>query len=194
MWDILKNKFVAYIALAILYSLQKLLDIVHFVQHYDYRNNKARIFLILSLLYAAMIFYLSSQSDISVPAGIFEIPFLHTIKDYLENSGLYFVIDLVEYSYYQRDKIAHMFLYFGFGIFLHLTFKNSENKFLRKYAAIFAVILGFIYGITDEIHQLYVPGRTASVHDLLADGIGVIIAQILFILFILLNLKNRKRK
>ncbi|WP_406661241.1 VanZ family protein [Methanolobus sp. ZRKC3] len=174
--------------------MQKLLKLVHFIVNYDYRNNKSRIFLLLTLLYAAMIFYLSSRSDISIPASMLEMPLLHTIKDFLESSGLYFAVDLVEYSYYHRDKIAHMFLYFGLGLLLHLTFGNSGNTFLRKYAAVFAVVLGVIYGITDEIHQSYVPGRTASVHDLLADGIGVTIAQLVFILFVLKSLQNRKEK
>ncbi len=197
MRDILKNKIFAYIALGVLYFLQKSLDIVHFVLHYDYRNNKAKIFLILSVLYAAMIFYLSSRSDIGIPTSFFKIPLLYTIRDIFENAGLHFVIDLVNYSYDQKDKVAHIFLYFGLGFLLHLTFKNSENLILRKYAAIFAIILGIVYGITDELHQSYVPGRTANVHDLLADGIGVTIAQILFILLVLKNIqlrKERKRK
>jgi VanZ family protein len=191
--DILKNKVFAYMALGLLYVLQKILDIVHFVVHYDYKNNRSKIFLLLSLLYAGMIFYLSSRSDIGIPMSIFKIPLLYTIRDIFESAGLHFVIDLVNYSYDQKDKVAHMFLYFGLGLLLHLTFRNSEHAILRKYAAIFAVLLGFIYGITDELHQSYVPGRTASVHDLLADGIGVTIAQIIFVLLILKNLQNKKK-
>jgi VanZ family protein len=35
-------------------------------------------------------------------------------------------------------------------------------------AALFAII----YGATDELHQLFVPGRNADLYDVFADGIG----------------------
>ena len=42
---------------------------------------------------------------------------------------------------------------------------------------LFAMIIGTLYGVSDEFHQSFVPGRTASIWDLAADSIGVAIAQ-----------------
>jgi VanZ family protein len=37
-------------------------------------------------------------------------------------------------------------------------------------------ILVTFYGVTDEYHQLFVPGRHASLWDILADGLGGFLA------------------
>ncbi|HWP82832.1 MAG TPA: VanZ family protein [Bacteroidota bacterium] len=39
-----------------------------------------------------------------------------------------------------------------------------------------AFVLTCIYGILDEIHQLYVPGRWADIYDVVADSMGAAIA------------------
>ncbi|MBN2111268.1 MAG: VanZ family protein, partial [Methanosarcinaceae archaeon] len=118
---------------------------------------------------------------------------IYQLKIFFESLEIQFMIDLVEYSYQHTDKIAHVFLYFGLGIFLHLTFRSSDSRILRKYAAPFAIFIGILYGISDEIHQMYVPGRTSSIHDLYADGIGVTIAQLVFIMLLLIGLNSRKK-
>ncbi len=35
-----------------------------------------------------------------------------------------------------------------------------------------ACLIGLFYGMTDEIHQMFVPNRTPDFFDVLADGIG----------------------
>jgi VanZ family protein len=45
----------------------------------------------------------------------------------------------------------------------------------RVTAALFAIL----YGIGDELHQSFVPGRTASVWDVLADAVGAALAMLL---------------
>jgi VanZ family protein len=35
-----------------------------------------------------------------------------------------------------------------------------------------SVLLSSLYGVTDELHQAFVPGRVASIGDLVADSIG----------------------
>ncbi|WP_342304748.1 VanZ family protein [Methanolobus sp. ZRKC5] len=189
-----KNKYVAYLAFYALYFLQFLLDVFSRIQHFDYKRNKKNILIALTILYAGFIFYLSSQSNLSVPSSMFKIPIMYELATLFKSLGLDFIVDIAEYAYSNMDKVAHMFLYFGLGILLHLTFKNSDNTILSKYAAIFAVLLGVIYGISDEFHQSFVPGRTSSLHDLLADGIGVTIAQMIFVIVIIVNLQRKKRK
>lgn len=41
-----------------------------------------------------------------------------------------------------------------------------------------ALVIGIIYGILDEIHQIYVPYREFSVLDIFVDGAGVVIGTI----------------
>jgi VanZ family protein len=192
MRDLFKNKYIASIALFFLQMIQLILKMISWIQHFDYMKHKKEILISLTILYAGFIFYLSAQTNLSVPASIFKIPIMYELADIAENLGFGFLIDIADYAHGHIDKIAHMFLYFGLGVLLHLTFKNSDNVVLKKYAAIFAVILGIIYGVSDEYHQSFVPGRSSSVHDLLADGIGVTIAQVLFVILILINLRRKK--
>lgn len=42
-----------------------------------------------------------------------------------------------------------------------------------------AVAIAALYGVTDEWHQSFVPGRSPDVRDLLADTIGAVIAVLL---------------
>ncbi|MCX9075079.1 MAG: VanZ family protein [Candidatus Methanoperedens sp.] len=145
-------------------------------------NSRFKIYLLSTCLYALLIFYLSSRSSLGDPEEIFNLlnikilgNFLHSI----EHSDLRFLL----YPFYifslYPDKIQHIILYAGFGFLIHSSLKNSSNPALMNYAIMFSVIIGTIYGISDEFHQSFVPGRTASAWDLLADAIGLTIAQII---------------
>jgi VanZ family protein len=45
-----------------------------------------------------------------------------------------------------------------------------------------AVVLASAYGVTDEVHQAFVPGRTSSVEDWAADTIGAVTGIVLVLL------------
>lgn len=157
--------------------------------------SKYHIFIFLTILYASFIFYLSSLSDpTTFVSGVAEIQFIQDLGDFLKAHEMRFVLDYIKYSYANMDKIIHMFLYFGLGILLHLAFRNSNNKTLKHYAPVFAIVIGILYGITDEIHQSFVPGRSANILDLLANGIGVVIAQIIFWIAVFKSILLQKEK
>lgn len=60
------------------------------------------------------------------------------------------------------DKVVHAGAYLVLGGLLTLAFGRPRLAFL----------LALLYGASDEIHQLYVPGRHADLLDLLADAVG----------------------
>ena len=80
-----------------------------------------------------------------------------------------------------HDKIAHFFIYAILGLLISRAFLN-QHRFprWRKSHTLIALILGVLYGISDEYHQLYVPGRSADVLDVVADSLGVIAGVIIF--------------
>ena len=43
-------------------------------------------------------------------------------------------------------------------------------------AVLLTVVCATAYGVSDEFHQTFVPGRTADVHDVAADAIGAALA------------------
>lgn len=157
-------------------------------------NDRFNIYLVLSFFYAILIFYLSSLSEMGDQFGIlrfFHLENLMTLFGSIEKSDFKFLLYPLYLLYVYPDKVAHLILYAGFGLLLYLTFNNSSISSLRKYSIVFTIIIGISYGASDEFHQSFVPGRTASVLDLLADAIGIIVvpALKLSIVFIKKNLQ-----
>jgi polysaccharide biosynthesis protein VpsQ len=70
-------------------------------------------------------------------------------------------------------ELAHLFE-FGF-LYLFLIFAFLAFGPLNKRKEITALIISLLYGVIDEIHQHYVPYRTASMNDVLKDTIGVLV-------------------
>jgi VanZ family protein len=70
-----------------------------------------------------------------------------------------------------KDKIAHTVAYAILGyLTARALFYQSRFPGWRKKFLLFAILLGIVYGISDEIHQYFVPGRVADVGDLIADA------------------------
>lgn len=116
-------------------------------------------------LYAGLIFLGSSMNiQIEEPTFFFYLPFM--------------------------DKLIHFIEY---GIFCTLLCwaisAHLKGNQLRKFI-LMAIILTSLYGITDEVHQLFVPTRTATVFDWFADTIGAIIAGLCWLKFFPIRSKN----
>jgi VanZ family protein len=71
------------------------------------------------------------------------------------------------------DKSAHALAYAGLGFLLVRALAGGLGRPVSPGAALLAVALGVAYGLSDEFHQLFVPGRQFDVGDLAADGLGV---------------------
>ncbi|MDY6931665.1 MAG: VanZ family protein [Halobacteriota archaeon] len=141
------------------------------------RSNLFYLYLSLTCAYALMIFTLSSRSVVSQPFDIMDIEFVNELVHILEHNGIEFVLYPFFFVYLFFDKFAHMVLYAGLGALMYLTLSKSR---IKSNIPFIVVIIGTFYGITDEIHQYFVIGRTASVYDLVADIIGIIIALAFF--------------
>lgn len=100
---------------------------------------------IITLAYAGFIFYLSSETWGS------SLP-----------------------SFPSADKIIHMLIYAPLSFSLVWALRATA---MRKHHGIpiVAFLLAVLYGISDEFHQAFVPGRGASFVDLLADAVGSIL-------------------
>ncbi len=76
-----------------------------------------------------------------------------------------------QYKILSYDKVLHALVYSVFGALCFLAVRRTwalKTSWLIGLSALLAVA----YGLTDEFHQLFVPGRSADLHDALADGIG----------------------
>ena len=68
-------------------------------------------------------------------------------------------------------NLAHIPLYAGLTILFSELIQRMGVSWRR--AILIAAASALLYGITDEWHQSFVPGRFASVTDVLLDGVGI---------------------
>jgi VanZ family protein len=72
-----------------------------------------------------------------------------------------------------NDKVIHCSIFFLLGVLVYRALepkiKPHSFDWRRLIISISAVIL---YGISDEIHQGFVPGRSVDYRDALADSLG----------------------
>jgi VanZ family protein len=99
-----------------------------------------------ALAYAGLIFYLSSRPD--------PLPFLPP-------------------AFFQQDKLLHAAEYAVLGALLVSGLRLAG---VRPWLALVgAVLLASAFGASDEVHQSFVPARTADVADWVADTLGAAI-------------------
>ncbi len=79
------------------------------------------------------------------------------------------------------DKIVHVVEYAFLGFLLARAM--GKYTFFRQSMRVLAAIVllaGLVYGISDELHQMTVPNRSADFTDVIADGIGVFIGVFIY--------------
>ena len=117
---------------------------------------KKKISIILVILWMILIFIMSSFSgnDSSNQSNF--------IVDIISNI---FNINNIELLSLIIRKLAHFTEYFILGILVYNMIYNLNKK---KYISIIICIL---YAISDEIHQLFVVGRSCKIIDILIDNL-----------------------
>lgn len=110
--------------------------------------NLRRFFVLCSwFLWMSLIFYLSSRS---VPAA-----------------------SQINWQDFTFKKSAHVFVYFILTI---LTFFSLPSGVSLNRKLLISFLWATFYGVTDEIHQGFTPGREPHVRDVMFDSLGSIIA------------------
>ena len=138
---------------------------------------KKKISLLLTILWMVLIFILSSASS----------------SESNEHSGwivnfiaqIFNINNLDMLSYIIR-KIAHVLEFAMLGI-LVMNLISCYNK--KMYLALIICVL---YAVSDEIHQIFVPGRNSSIIDVLIDSVGSFIG--IYIYKVIIMFKNKIMK
>lgn len=94
------------------------------------------------------------------------------------------------------DKFSHFFAYMVLSVLLYFTFSlQTRSEILKKYPAIMTILVGSVYGILDELHQMLIPGRSAEFLDWIADFVGTIVGVLLArLLYRIFSDMNGRRK
>ena len=152
---------------------------------------KKIIYLILVLLWMGLIFYFSNmisyesdeKSDKVIDSTVIKIA--RFFKSNLTEEQEYKVYI---YSIYPVRKAAHAFEYFVLFILVFLFINCYEIDFKKK--LIYSIVICVLYAISDEVHQLFVPGRDGNVMDVVVDSLGSFIGLLGVTIFKKKKLKN----
>lgn len=74
-----------------------------------------------------------------------------------------------------HDKLVHASLFAILSLLICLAMRRAHSaSWLR--AATVGFVLSTLYGATDEIHQLFTPGRVPDLHDAAANAAGALLS------------------
>jgi VanZ family protein len=104
-------------------------------------------------LYAGVIFYLSAQS-------------------HPEEQLPSFLLQDVS------DKVLHAVEYGILALLCYRAFRWAAGPAVARQAVVLAIVTASVYGVTDEVHQFFVPFRESSWLDWLADTVGATIVAV----------------
>lgn len=74
------------------------------------------------------------------------------------------------------DKSGHVLLYFGLAALLVRALAGGWGQPVSLAVAGAAALGATLYGVSDELHQHFVPSRHMEAADVLADTIGAVLA------------------
>ncbi|MCX5721920.1 MAG: VanZ family protein [Nitrospirae bacterium] len=76
------------------------------------------------------------------------------------------------------DKILHAVEYGILSFLCYRAFRWAAGPAAARHAVLLAIVTASVYGLTDEVHQAFVPLRNASWQDWLADTVGAALAAV----------------
>ncbi len=148
---------------------------------------KATIFRIITMFFLVLTFisiFNFSNQDGQTSGGLSRkvarkivdvFPYTKNLKEETKNK-------IVEKTQPIIRKGAHLSIYTLVGIFIMSYI--STYKIHLKYKFLISILVGLIYASSDEIHQSFIPGRTASIIDVGIDTSGVLLGIILVLIII----------
>ena len=105
-----------------------------------------RLSLLLALAWMAVLFYLSHQPTLETPA-----------------------------LFPGQDKLFHALAYGVLGFLLLGSLAPATDGFTSIQIRS-SILIASLYGISDEFHQYFIPGRSSDAWDWVADTLGAVIA------------------
>lgn len=158
------------------------------------RTLQRAIGILLTVSVMLVIFLMSAQnaSVSSNTSGSFIAFFARILTPDFNNLSIEQQVKTISSYQLVVRKMAHFTIYLCLGLSA-CVFTFTLEKIKRIYQYILSASISLLYATSDEIHQLYVPGRVGAVTDVLIDFSGVLTGLIL--LFLLLTIiKTIKKK
>ena len=145
-------------------------------------NRRKIIFIFLSLVWMAVIFAFSSRDGEKSTRDSHKVGFvigrviIHAFEEKSGEEQLAFAEDIDHVI----RKLAHGMEYAVLGILLSGAFISAgkKNRWYIPWG------ISVLYAVTDEIHQVFVPGRDGNVIDVCIDSTGALFGCLIFWIFL----------
>ena len=134
------------------------------------KNIKKSVPWLLVVLWMMVIFYFSHQpatQSSHLSSGITQM-----MMNALEKMLPGVAFDVESFHHLVR-KNAHFFVYLVLGLLVANGLRSSGVKGYRRIGL--AMIICMAYAMSDEIHQLFIPGRAGQIKDVLIDSSGALV-------------------
>lgn len=125
---------------------------------------------LLVIIWASAIFTFSTDTFSSDHTQSIVVGILHALLPNVAEGTLVALHDFLR-------KCAHVGEYFVLGLLLFRAFRTPRQAWQWRWALL-AILAAALYASSDEIHQIFVPSRGASIWDALLDTSGASIAQL----------------
>lgn len=150
--------------------------------------NKKRIYLILSITWMGIIFYMSNQPGNTSQNLSQNVEHLLNstpiVGDILSN-----ILNPARSQFILR-KAAHFSLYAFLAVLCFIVIYEINHSI--KKSTLMSFIIISIYACMDEIHQIFIPGRNAQLIDVFIDCIGGVVGLAIINVFFILRRKFKK--
>lgn len=135
------------------------------------------------ILWAGVIFYSSSfgnpftspaATTVQTDMNTVDIPDV-SIRPVLPNHGYVNITNIIVSNELYRRGL-HIAIYLLLGFLVYRAFAMQPVKAVLAYT----IFASMAFALSDEFHQIFVPGRSFQLLDLFSDLIGVLLGVILF--------------
>lgn len=85
------------------------------------------------------------------------------------------------YDFRWADKLAHLTVYAALCATVIYAFPKHYRRSAKGMVICVSIVFCLVYGLSDEFHQSFIPGRYPSIADVAADVIGASLACMLWL-------------
>jgi VanZ family protein len=157
------------------------------------KSNRVKIINFILLSGWMLFIFLNSSKD-ATQSSLASSEFTHSLLNFLTNIGLANACDInsAEFAAFEGNvrTCAHFVEFMVLGLLSYQFFRAYYNK-KSVYKILIPIAASIAYAITDELHQLFVPGRACDIFDVIVDTAGIITGVLIFHLLTVLVQRRR---
>lgn len=148
------------------------------------QNNKFKmsavqiVFLLMTIFVMYIIFWFSSQNSeesTETSSALTEVAVKIIDKDYAKRSPAR-QVELFDIASFIVRKLAHFTIYTTLGFCASMTVGKRKLFTLKS---LFVIIFGFLYALSDELHQTFSEGRSCEFRDMMIDTGGATLGMLI---------------